>query len=62
MYEVALLSFIVSDRSTSSTFDYLDVYSYEHMGIIIIPYRMKIYTEFNFATWLRLVKHTELNI
>ena len=25
-------------------------------------YRMKIYTEFNLATWLRLVKFTELNI
>ena len=27
-----------------------------------IPYRMKIYTEFNLATWLRLVKFMEINI
>ena len=27
-----------------------------------IPYSMKIYTEFNLAPWLRLVKFTELNI
>ena len=27
-----------------------------------VPYRMKIYTEFNLATWLKLVKFTELNI
>ena len=27
-----------------------------------LPYRMKIYTEFNLATWLRLLKFTELNI
>ena len=27
-----------------------------------IPYRMKIYTEVNLATWLRLVNFTELNI
>ena len=27
-----------------------------------IPYRMKLYTEFNLATWLRLVKFTDLNI
>ena len=26
------------------------------------PYKMKIYTEFNLATWLRLAKFTELNI
>ena len=32
------------------------------MSKIIYPYRMKIYTEFNLATWLRLVKFTELNI
>ena len=30
--------------------------------IVCVPYRMKIYTEFNSATWLRLVKFTELNI
>ena len=29
---------------------------------IDIPYRMKIYTEFNLVTWLRLVKFTGLNI
>ena len=27
-----------------------------------LPCRMKIYTEFNFANWLRLVKFLELNI
>ena len=27
-----------------------------------IPYWMKIYTEFNLATWLRLAKFMELNI
>ena len=27
-----------------------------------LPYRMKIYTEINLATWLRLVKLMELNI
>ena len=26
-----------------------------------IPYRMKINTEFNLATWLRMVKFTEVN-
>ena len=26
-----------------------------------LPYRMKIYTEFNLATWLRMVKFMELN-
>ena len=29
---------------------------------LYLPYRMKIYTEFNLATWLRLVKFMELNI
>ena len=27
-----------------------------------LPYRVKIYAEFNFATWLRLFKCTELNV
>ena len=27
-----------------------------------VPNRMQIYTEFNLATWLRLVKFMELNI
>ena len=27
-----------------------------------LPYRVKIYAEFNFATWLRLFKFTELNV
>ena len=26
-----------------------------------LPYRMKIYTDFNLATWLRSVKFSELN-
>ena len=30
--------------------------------LVALPYRMKICTEFNIATQLRLVKFTELNI
>ena len=29
--------------------------------VMSLPYRMKIYTEFNLATWLRLVKFMEIN-
>ena len=36
----------------------------EYMKIIIVllPYRLKLYTEFNLATWPRMVKFTELSI
>ena len=27
-----------------------------------VPYRMKVYTEFNLASWLRLIKFMELKI
>ena len=30
--------------------------------MIPYAYRMKIYTEFNLATWPKMVKFTELNI
>ena len=30
--------------------------------LVYIPYRMKIYTEFNLATWLRSLKFPKLNI
>ena len=34
------------------------------MKLIInqIPYRMKIYKEFNLANWPKMVKHTEINL
>ena len=44
------------------------VISFDNEGLPVlscrvnISYRMKIYTEFNLDTWLRLVKFTELNI
>ena len=36
----------------------------EYMKIIIVllPYRLKLYTEFNLATWPRMDKFTELSI
>ena len=34
----------------------------DHRSIIVIPYRMKIYTEYNLAPYLRFVKFMELNI
>ena len=38
-------------------------HAYMHASYIyFIPNRMKIFTECNLATWLRLVKFTELNI
>ena len=33
-----------------------------HHYYFYIPYGMKIFTEFNLAIWLRMVKFTELNI
>ena len=34
----------------------------DHRSIIVIPYRIKIYTEYNLAPYLRLSKFMELNI
>ena len=30
--------------------------------LMLLPYRMKMFMEFNLATWLRLVKFTVLNV
>ena len=37
-------------------------YSYLFHSNVRLPYWMKIFTEFNLAIWLRMVKFMELNI
>ena len=67
LFTIQLPPFLIRHKKSSQyfnvpLFDSRDKQYARLLSNSFITNRMKIYTKFNLATWLRLVKFTELNI